>query len=76
MAPIAPFLAMVSGRLGIALSIIFSVALLTVASAVIAMLSGVSIRRKVMEMDAVALAAALATFVIGFVARTFLGIAI
>jgi hypothetical protein len=36
----------------------------------------VSIRGKVIEMDAVALAAAIATFIIGFVARTFLRIAI
>lgn len=76
LAPIAPFVAQVGGRLGIALAIVFSVALLSIASAVIAMLSGVSIRRKVFEMDAVALAAAAATFAIGFVARTFLGISI
>lgn len=76
LAPIAPFLAMVSGRLGIALSVTFSVVLLSISSAIIAMLSGVSIRSKVIEMDAVALAAAIATFIIGFVARTFLGIAV
>jgi VIT1/CCC1 family predicted Fe2+/Mn2+ transporter len=76
LAPIAPFVATVGGRLGIALSVVFSVALLSVASAIIAMLSGVGVKRKVAEMDAVGLAAAAATFVIGFVARTFLGIAL
>ena len=76
LAPIAPFLAMIGGRLGIALAILFSLAMLSFASAIIAMLSGVGVKRKVFEMDAVALAAAFATFVIGFVARTFLGIGV
>jgi VIT1/CCC1 family predicted Fe2+/Mn2+ transporter len=76
LAPIAPFLALTGGRLGIALAIVFSLTLMSVASAIIAMLSGVSIKRKVLEMDTVALAAAAATFVIGLVARTFLGIAV
>jgi VIT1/CCC1 family predicted Fe2+/Mn2+ transporter len=40
------------------------------------MLSGVSIKRKIFEMDALSLAAALATFSIGFIARTVLGISV
>ena len=76
LAPIAPFLAMIGGLLGIILAIAFSLTLLSVASAVIAMLSGVSIKRKVLEMDSLSLAAAVATFAIGFVARTFLGITV
>jgi VIT1/CCC1 family predicted Fe2+/Mn2+ transporter len=76
LAPIAPFLAMIGGLLGIVLAIAFSLTLLSVASAIIAMLSGVSIKRKIFEMDTLSLAAAVATFVIGFVARTFLGITV
>jgi VIT1/CCC1 family predicted Fe2+/Mn2+ transporter len=76
LAPISPFLAMIRGQLGVALAITFSLTLLSIVSAVIAMLSGVGIKRKIFEMDAVALAAAVATFVIGFIARTFLGISV
>jgi VIT1/CCC1 family predicted Fe2+/Mn2+ transporter len=67
---------MIGGLLGIVLAIAFSLTLLSVASAIIAMLSGVSIKRKIFEMDTLSLAAAVATFVIGFVARTFLGITV
>jgi VIT1/CCC1 family predicted Fe2+/Mn2+ transporter len=76
LAPIMPFAAMVGGRLGIALSTVLSVIFLSVVSAVIAMLSGVSVKRKILQMDAVAISAALGTFVVGFIARTFLGISV
>jgi VIT1/CCC1 family predicted Fe2+/Mn2+ transporter len=76
LAPVAPFLAMVGGQLGIGLAVILSLLLLSIASAIIAMLSGVSPKRKVLEMDLVALMAAAATFAIGYVARTILGLAL
>jgi VIT1/CCC1 family predicted Fe2+/Mn2+ transporter len=76
LAPILPFVSMVTGELGILLAVVFSLTLLSIASAVIAMLSGVGLKRKVVEMDTVALAASLATFAIGYAARTFLGLAV
>jgi VIT1/CCC1 family predicted Fe2+/Mn2+ transporter len=76
LAPIAPFLVSIGGLVGIGLAIVFSLTLLSVASAIIAMLSGVSIKRKIFEMDTLSLAAALATFAIGFIARTVLGISV
>jgi VIT1/CCC1 family predicted Fe2+/Mn2+ transporter len=75
-APVAPFAAMIGGTLGIALAVVFSVSVLSFASATMAMLSGVGVKRKVLQMDLVALGAAGGTFIIGFVARHVLGISI
>ncbi|MDG6928491.1 MAG: VIT1/CCC1 transporter family protein [Nitrososphaerota archaeon] len=74
MAPVLPFAMMIRGTAGIAIAVALSVGVLSVASALMAKLSGVSVRTKVLKMDAVALGAAAGTFLIGYVARTALGV--
>lgn len=76
LAPIAPFFLGLSGFYAMSLSITFTIAILSIASAFVAVVSGTSIKRKAIETIAITLLATLLTYLIGTFAKTLLGIEI
>lgn len=74
--PLLPFAAGASGTYGIALSLILTSAVLSVTATVIAVISGISIRRNVLKSLAISLGAAVVTIIIGAYARIYLHLAI
>ncbi|MGA3020530.1 MAG: VIT1/CCC1 family protein [Candidatus Micrarchaeales archaeon] len=70
---VLPFIFGLSGIGGVLLSIILVSAALIVASAVIAIISGTSIRRRSLEMLAISLGAAFITILFGIFAKTYFG---
>jgi VIT1/CCC1 family predicted Fe2+/Mn2+ transporter len=73
---IAPFLAGLKGAAGILLSVVLVSIALTVASAVIAVISDTSIRRRSLEMLAISLGAATVTILFSTALKAYLGISI
>jgi VIT1/CCC1 family predicted Fe2+/Mn2+ transporter len=73
---VLPFILGLSGIGGVLLSIILVCAALVVASAVIAIISGTSIRRRSLEMVAISLGAAFATILFGIFAKTYFGFSV
>ncbi len=71
--PVLPFMLGMQGLAGDFFAMAFVAAALTAASAVIAIMSGTSIRRRAAEMVAISLGAALVTIVIGALARHYFG---
>ncbi len=71
-----PFMLGLSGYEGIALAVVLVVIALAAVSTIIAVVSGTRISRRVTEMIAISLAAALVTIVLGSIIRTYFGISI
>jgi VIT1/CCC1 family predicted Fe2+/Mn2+ transporter len=71
-----PFLVGLHGIEGIALSIVLVCAALTVVSAIVAITSGTSVRRRAFEMLAISLGAAFVTILFGTFARLYFGVSI
>ncbi|MBC7092187.1 MAG: VIT1/CCC1 transporter family protein [Nitrososphaeria archaeon] len=76
LAPIVPFFLGLSGFHAIILSITFTIIILSIASAFVAVVSGTSIKRKAMETISITLLATLLTYIIGTLAKSLLGIEI
>ncbi len=74
--PVLPFMAGISGYYGILASIITVSIVLTIASAVIAIISGTSIKRRIFEMLVISLGASLATIALSSVLKFHFGITI
>ena len=74
--PLLPFAFGASGTYGIALSLILTSVVLSVTATVIAVISGISIRRNVLKSLAISLGAAAVTIIIGAYARVYLHLAI
>jgi vacuolar iron transporter family protein len=74
--PILPFAFGLSGMYGIALSIILVVVALTIASIVIAILSGTSVSKRIFEMLAISLGASFATMLLGYILKAYFGVQI
>ncbi|MEM3227521.1 MAG: VIT1/CCC1 transporter family protein [Candidatus Micrarchaeaceae archaeon] len=74
--PILPFALGMSGAIGIALSILFTMVVLSIVSSAIAVLSGQSIAKRVAESLLISLGAASATILLGFYARYALHIVV
>ena len=70
---IIPFLAGLTGTVGILLSVLFVSISLTFASAIIAIISDTSIRRRALEMLVISLGAAVATILFSTFVKTYLG---
>ncbi len=75
MVPVLPFLMRYTGFFGIGLAILFTSIVLTIASIVIAVIGGTSIRHRVLEMLLISLGASAVTIIIGTLARSYLGAA-
>jgi VIT1/CCC1 family predicted Fe2+/Mn2+ transporter len=73
---VLPFIAGLQGYAGILASIVIVSAALVVASTIIAIISGTSIRRRSLEMLAISLGAAFATILFGTFARIYFGVTI
>jgi VIT1/CCC1 family predicted Fe2+/Mn2+ transporter len=73
---VLPFILGLSGIGGVLLSIILVGIALVIASAVIAIISETSIRRRSLEMLAISLGAALVTILFGIFARTYFGFSV
>lgn len=73
---VLPFLFGFSGATGIIISIVLVGIALTVASTIIAVISGTSIRKRALEMLAVSLGAAFATILFGTFAKLYFGVSI
>ena len=73
---VLPFLAGLSGIVGIATSIILVCAALVAASAVVAVTSGTSVKGRAFEMLAISLGAAFVTILFGTFARVYFGVSI
>lgn len=76
LAPIIPFFLGLSGFHAIILSITFTIIILSIASAFVAVVSGTSIKRKAIETILITLIATLLTYIIGTLAKSLLGIEI
>lgn len=76
LAPIVPFFLGLSGFYAILLSISFTIIILSIASAFVAVVSGTSIKRKAIETISITLLATLLTYLIGTLAKSLLGIEI
>ncbi len=76
LAPIAPFFLGLSGSYAILLSIALTIAILSLASTFVAVVSGTSIKKKAAETIAITLLATLSTYLIGTFAKSLLGIEI
>ncbi len=73
---IIPFALGFSGFLGIILAVILVSLILTTASVIIAVVSGTSIRWRVIEMLAISLGAVVVTVILGTIARNYFGVII
>ena len=74
--PVLPFMLGLQGLAGDLLAMVSVGAALAVASAVIAIMSGTSIRRRAVEMVVISLGAALVTITIGILAKHYFGFTI
>lgn len=74
--PILPFLFGATSYYGIALSILLDAIVLVIASIVIGVISGTSIKRRIFEMLVISIGAAMITIAVGTFARVYLHIAI
>jgi VIT1/CCC1 family predicted Fe2+/Mn2+ transporter len=73
---VLPFIFGMSGIPGDIVAMLLVAAVLTVASSVIAVMSGTSIRKRATEMVVISLGAALVTITIGILARHYLGFSV
>ena len=73
---IIPFIFGLSGYTGILSAIILVSIVLTTASIIIAVVSGTSIRKRILEMLAISLGVVLATVILGTIARVYFGVVI
>lgn len=71
-----PFMLGLKGFAGIALSILSVSIVLTVVSIVVAVTSGTSVRKRVIEMLLISLGAVACTIILGTIARTYFGVVI
>lgn len=74
--PVVPYILAVKGIFGVITSFILSGISLAIVGALVSITSGVSIRKKVLEMVLIGIGAAVATYLIGYGARYFLHISV
>ncbi|MGC8710498.1 MAG: VIT1/CCC1 transporter family protein [Candidatus Micrarchaeia archaeon] len=72
--PIMPFALGMSGFIGIALAALLTIIALSIASAIIAVIGGTSIKKRILEMVAISIGAVIVTTVIGVIARSYIGL--
>jgi VIT1/CCC1 family predicted Fe2+/Mn2+ transporter len=74
--PVVPYILAVKGIFGVITSFILSGISLAIVGALVSITSGISIRKKVLEMVLIGIGAAIATYLIGYAARYFLHISV
>ncbi len=73
---VIPFMAGIGGVAGVLLSTLFVCVALTIVSSIIAIISGTSVKRRVFEMLAISLGAAVVTVLFGTFAKMYLGVSV